>query len=68
MNAPIASKGSKNFFFKKKAPRLGKQKTFDHLSSQVVPPPIVKTKQKFFASPGGAPFFQKRSSFLLSVP
>jgi hypothetical protein len=55
------TKVSKRFFFEKKAPRLGKQKTFGPSPSSFHRPWL--NLQKFFASPGGAPFFQKRSAF-----
>jgi hypothetical protein len=51
-------KESKRFFFEKK-----KQKTFGPWGRWHAPA-RARSKQKFFASPGGAPFFQKRSAFL----
>jgi hypothetical protein len=63
MNAPRASEARKNFFFKKK-----KQKTFILFGLRAFAQSETKGNQKFFASPGGAPFFQKRSSSFLCVP
>jgi hypothetical protein len=49
----------KRFFFEKKAPRPGKQKTFGPAGiGNSGPQPAVS--ESFFASPDGAPFFSKK--------
>jgi hypothetical protein len=53
----------KRFFFEKKAPRPGKQKTFGKVGQWLWNRHGLK-EQKFFGSPGGAPFFQKRTACL----
>jgi hypothetical protein len=55
----LLSVGRKRFFFEKK-----KQKTSVYCGSWHARADAPKD-QKFFASPGGAPFFQKRSASFL---
>jgi hypothetical protein len=57
---PRQLRGSKRFFFKKKAPRPGKQKTFAPAGFGTAAEKI-HNKRKFFASLGGEPFFKKEA-------
>jgi len=49
-------------FLKKKNRAAGRQKNFWSCGRWHARA-TARSKQKFFASPGGAPFFQKRSAF-----
>jgi len=52
----VKEKESKNFFFEKKAPRPGKQKTFGSLRAALAAPKPREADQKFF----WLLFFQKK--------
>jgi len=52
----VKEKESKNFFFEKKAPRPGKQKTFGSLRAALAEPTPREADQKFF----WLLFFQKK--------
>jgi hypothetical protein len=53
---------SKRFFFEKKPVRAAKQKTSVHWATGFETSTVQD--RKFFGSPGGEPFFQKRTAFL----
>jgi hypothetical protein len=55
-------KESKRFFFEKKPVRAAKQKTFANWATGFETSTVQD--RKFFGSPGGEPFFQKRTAFL----